>query len=64
MFFYLFIFGCSGSLLPSVGSSCGVQAFHCSAFPCCEARALGHVGSSSCSSQTPELRLSSCGTWT
>ena len=41
---------------------CDVWAFHCGGFSCCRARALGHVGFSSCGLQTLEHGLS-CGTW-
>ena len=47
---------------------CGAQASHCSGFSCCRACALGTWASvvvvrglSSCGSQAPEHRLSSCG---
>ena len=36
-------------------SSCDAQLSHCSGFSCCGARALGHVGFSSFSSQSLEL---------
>ena len=48
---------------PCVGSSCGVQISLQCLLLLCEAWALGHVGFSSCGSQTLELGLSSCGTW-
>ena len=41
-------------------SSCGVRASG-GGFSCGGARALGHMGFSSCGSQTLEHRLSSCG---
>ena len=44
-------------------SSCGEQASHCGSFSCYRARALGHAGVSSCSSQALEHGLNSCGTW-
>ena len=43
-------------------SSRSTQASHCDCFSCCEARAVGGMGFSSCSSWTPEHRLNSCGT--
>ena len=47
-FYFLFIFGYTGSLLlHSLFSSCGAQA-------------LGHVGFSSCGSRVLELRLNCC----
>ena len=59
--YYLFIFGCAGSLWPLVLfsscsergllSGCGVRASHCGHFSCCGAQALGSVG------------FRSCGTW-
>ena len=61
---------CGSSLLRGLFSSCSeqgplsgrsVQASHCSGFSCCKARALGHMGISSCNSQAPEHRLSSYG---
>ena len=62
LFIYSFIFGCGGSLLlcrfsSSCGkqqllSNCGARASHCDGLPCCWARALGHVGFSSCGSGT------------
>ena len=49
--FYLFIFGCIGSLLLRAGFSlvaasggtlgCGARASHCGGFSCCGSRALG-----------------------
>ena len=68
LFVYLFIFGCSGSLLlhrlfSSRGEwgllpSC-TWASHCSGFSCCIAWALGPQGFSSCDSWAPEHRLNS-----
>ena len=65
--FYLFIFGCIGSLLLCVGFvqlrgagatlGCGVQAFHCGGFSCCGAQALGTQ-----TSVVVVCGLSSCGT--
>ena len=62
MYTYIFIFGCAGSLLLlGLFSSCDEQgplfscaacASHCSGFSCCRARALKHLGFSSCDSQT------------
>ena len=49
MFFYLFIPGCRG-LCRHAWALVVVCRFHCSAFSCCEAWALGHVGFSSCGS--------------
>ena len=49
MFFYLFISGCRG-LCRHAWALVVVCRFHCSAFSCCEAWALGHVGFSSCGS--------------
>ena len=40
---------------------CSVLAFHCGGFSFCRARALGHMGFSSCSFQAQEHRLNSCG---
>ena len=70
--YYLFIFGCVGSLL--LGGLSLVRASrrgyslvavawasHCSGFSCCQAQALGHMGFSSCGSWTQEHRLNSCG---
>ena len=44
-------------------SSCSTRASQCGGYPCCGARALGSVGFSSCSSQSVEHRLNSCGAW-
>ena len=48
----------------------GARVSHCGGFSCCGARALGArasvvvaCGLSSCGSQAPECRLSSCGEW-
>ena len=38
-------------------SNCAVQASHCGGFSCCRARALGHVGLSSCGTGAPQLQL-------
>ena len=64
--FILFIFGCVGSSLLHVGFSLVAVS---RGFSCCGARALGVRASvvvvrglSSCGSQAPEHRLSSCGT--
>ena len=66
---YLFVLGCAGSsllckLFPSCGkrrllSSCGILASHHSGF-CCEARAPGCMGFSSCGFQALEHGLGSC----
>ena len=67
----LFPLGCTGSLLQrglfsGVGeqgllSSCGAQASRGSSLSCCEARARGCAGFSSCSSRALRHRLNSCG---
>ena len=44
-------------------ASCGERASHCGDVSCCRARALEHVGFSSCDSLAVELRLSNRGTW-
>ena len=69
--FYLFIFGCIGSLLLCAGFvwlrrvgatlRCGARASHCGGFSCCGARALGSCGLSSCGLRALDRRLSSCG---
>ena len=69
LFIYVIIFGCAGSLLlgrlfcicseQGLLSRCGVQASHCSGFPC-GAWALVHAGFSSCGSLAVEHRLNSC----
>ena len=71
--FTYFIFGCSGSLLPSeCFSSCGergfhcscrAQPFHCGSFSCCRALAPGRVDFSSGGSPALEHSLNSCGVW-
>ena len=43
-------------------SSCGARASHCGGFSCHRAR-FSTCGLQSCSSQAPEHRLTSCGTW-
>ena len=76
LLFYLFIIGCSVSLLlcgffcscdeQGLLSSCGAQVPHCSGFFFCRARTPGHAGFRSYGSQVLECRLSSCGppaTW-
>ena len=65
---YLFIFGCTGSLLLHVGFlylwragatlCCSAWASHCGGFSCCRARALG-----TWASVVVARRLSSCGAW-
>ena len=45
-------------------SSCSVRASPCHDFSCCNRQTLWLVGFSSCPSQSPEHRLSSCGTQT
>ena len=67
---YLFIFGCAGSSLTHrLFSACGERGpplglwcVGCSLrwLLCCRSRILGSMGCSSCGSQTPEHRLSSC----
>ena len=66
------IFGYMGSsLLCRLFSSCGewghsslwYTCFSLWWLLCCGARALWHLGFSSCSSQVPEHRLNNCGTW-
>ena len=54
--------GSSLAVVRGLLSSCGEGAPPCSGFSCHGAQALGCAGSSSCSSWTPELRLSVCGT--
>ena len=68
LLFYLFTFGCFGSLLwgegflqlPRVGATlrCGARAAHCSDFSCCGTRALG-----TWASVFVAHGLSSCGLW-
>ena len=71
-FIYLFLTMLGLSfLLHGLFSSCGewvlsshiAWASHCSGFSCCKAWALSSWAFSSCSSQAPEHRLSSCNTW-
>ena len=71
--FYVFIFGCAGSLMlcglragcheRGLLSSCSAWASRCGGFSLCRAWAPGPVGFSSCSSQALEHRLNSCGVW-
>ena len=71
--FYLFTFGCAGSLLlwgllsscseRGLLSSYASQTSHCGGLSCCGAWTLGPTGSSSCGSRTLKLRLNSCGIW-
>ena len=66
--FHLFIFGCAGSSLLQVFSSCGKQGLHRGARVShrggfsCGTPALGHLGFSNCGSQTLEHGLNNCGT--
>ena len=39
--FFLFIYGCAGSMLLCKVFSCGVGVSHCGGFFCCRAQALG-----------------------
>ena len=68
-FIISFIFGCPGSVVGGVFSSCdkwrllsscGARASHCGGFSCCGARALGLAGFSNCGSWALEHRLNSC----
>lgn len=71
--FYLFLFGCTGSLLlhglSLVAVSRGYsfiavpRASRCSGFSCCGTQAPESTGFSSCGSWALEYRLSSCGVW-
>ena len=72
MYFYLFIFGCSGSSLPcagfsplaaSRGYSRGAWAFLTAVPSCVAEHGPKALGFSSCSSRALEHRLSSCGIW-
>ena len=64
LFMYLFLFfGCAAHvpLLVAVGRAtlcCSAQAFHCSGFSCCGARAI-----CTWTSVVMECGLSSCGSW-
>jgi len=64
--FYLFSFGCAGSIavqvllyLQRAGAlaSCGVQVSHCGGLSCCRAWVLGHAGFRSCSTWAQYFRL-------
>ena len=64
--FYLFIFGCAGSVAVQAFSSCGkwgllcsfgAPASHCCGFSCCRAPAVGHAGLSSCDTWAQQLWL-------
>ena len=58
----IFVYDCAGSsLLHRLYSSCSVQASQCNDFSHNRARALGHVGLSSCGTWALEYRLNSCG---
>ena len=59
----VFIAACGFSLMWPAGATlcCCVRASRCHGFFCCETRALGRAGFSSCNSPLLEHRLSTCG---
>ena len=70
LFYFLFIPGCAGSCLLSVGflqlrpaRCCRARAYHCGDFSCFAAQALGHAGLSSCSTQAQQLRPAGSRAW-